>query len=159
MTESLFAGTVSAPLYAVLSFDGRRLLLPQAEIRSLEPLLDVQAARAEFPGSIGAILFEGERWPVYGVNRELALLDVSLPTRRVCVMLSLGEGYLGLLCDEIAPFGSSNPTLQPLPACMARPDSPVHALVNHEGEIGIVTTTARLWAFLQKASDAGRVYD
>jgi len=158
MTELLLAGTVSTPLYAVLSFDGRRLLLPQAEIRSLEPLLDVQAALAEFPGSIGAILFEGERWPVYGVDRELALLDVPPPTRRVCVMLSLGEGYLGMLCDQIAPFGSSNPALQPLPACMARPDSPVHALVVYEGEISVVTTTARLWAFLQDASGAERVY-
>lgn len=158
MTEPLLAGTVSTPLYAVLSFDGRHLLLPQTEIRSLEPLLDVQASLVEFPGSIGAILFEGERWPVYGVNRELALLDVSPPNRRVCVMLSLGEGYLGLLCDQIAPFGSSDPALQPLPACMARPDSPVYALVVYEGEIGIVTTTARLWAFLQNASDAGRVY-
>lgn len=155
---SMEAASEPALLYAVLTFDGRKLLLPQAEVRSLEPLLDIEPITAEFSDAVGTIAFGGEYWPVYCLDWELALLNEVPNIRRVCVVLSVGEAYLGLLCDQIAPFGSSRPALQPMPACMARSYSPFHALTIHAGEIACVTTAAQLWAFLQSTSDAGAAY-
>jgi len=67
--------------FTALILDGRKWLLPQAEIRLLGSLLDIdQEVRA--PGSIGAFALEDEWWPVYCLSGELQLLPQLAATRR-----------------------------------------------------------------------------
>jgi hypothetical protein len=139
------------PLYAVLRFAECRLLVPQREIRTLESVLDM-ASEKELPTTVGSMTFAGKAWPAYCLTNELAVIQELPSTRRVCVLLSQGRISLALVCDQLETLHQSGPKIQPLPACMATPDSPVEALVILQGSLGCVTSTARLAAYLAQTN-------
>ncbi len=136
-----------ATAYAMLTLDGRRLLLPQGDIRTLEPLADMDIASPPDQG-VGWIPFEGTQWPMYCLSGELSILGTIPPARRICVLLTLGDGYFGLLCDGLVALQGQAVEPSPLPACMARPGSPIEALVLQGDAMGLVSGAARLEAFL-----------
>lgn len=142
---------------AVLTMDGRRLLVPQGEIQSLEPLLDM-AREGSSPYTVGTIAFAGHWWPVYCLSRELEVLREIPLTRRLCGLLNDGNHQFALVCDQIEPLAEERPRLRPLPVCMATPDSPLLALLIQRGELGCVTSTARLAAFLADLENRKRAY-
>ena len=132
--------------FAVLTLDGCQWLLPQAEIQSLESLLDLDR-EVRIPDSIGAVAFAGEWWPVYCLSGELRILSQPPDSRRVCLLLNNDADRFGLVCDQIDTLVGVLPLLA-LPACMALPDSPIQALVLLDTGPGCVTTTERLAALL-----------
>ena len=134
------------PLLSLVTVDGHRWLLPQAEIRLLGPLLDIDQ-ELRTPCSIGAVGFEGEWWPVYCLSGELRLLAQLAANRRICLLLSNGVDRFGLVCDQVEPLGKAV-RFAPLPACMTTPDSPIQAITQLEGQIACVTTTEHLAAFI-----------
>jgi chemotaxis signal transduction protein len=141
--DRLASTTSVVSLYAVVSIDDCKLLLPQQEINSLESILDSTTTPQE-PPAIGAFTLDGESWPVFCLSSELAVLLAIPNTRRMCVLLKDGNHAFGLACDQIEPLRQQNMQLQPLPACMKTATSPVQALVLHGDAVGCVTTTARL---------------
>lgn len=132
--------------FAVLTLDGCQWLLPQAEIQSLESLLDLDR-EVRIPDSIGAVAFAGEWWPVYCLSGELRILSQPPDSRRVCLLLNNDADRFGLVCDQIDTLVGVLPLLA-LPACMTLPDSPIQALVLLDTGLGCVTTTERLAALL-----------
>lgn len=136
---------------AVLTLDGRRLLLPQRQVQSLEPLLDL-VRDSGIANAVGMIAFAGYWWPVYCLSGNLDVLSDIPPTRRVVTLLSDGEHLLALLCDQVEALDEEQPRLYPLPACMAGAVPALQALTLQQGELGCVTDTARLVAFLAQAS-------
>lgn len=137
------------PLYAVLTIDQRKLLLPQREIHTLESVLDVITA-TDVPNAIGSFTLAGNSWPVYCLSGQLDLM-LELPgTRRICVLLKDSTQGLGLVCDQIEPLGREDLRLQPLPPSMKTPTSPIQALVLRHDAIGCVTTTAHLATLIEQ---------
>jgi hypothetical protein len=132
--------------FAVVALDGRKWLLPQAEIQSLESLLEIDR-EVQAPHSIGAVAFEGEWWPVYCLSGELRILPHVPEGRRICLLLNNGADRFGLVCDGVEVLVGS-PRLLALPACMALPDSPIRALVLLDNGLGSATTTEHLAALL-----------
>lgn len=128
--------------FAVLTLDGCKWLLPQAEIQALESLMDLNRA-VQIPHSIGAVAFAGEWWPVYCLSGEAQILAQAPDPRRACPLLDNGADRFGLACDRVEML-AARPSLFALPACMALPDSPVQALVLLDDQLGCVTTTERL---------------
>jgi hypothetical protein len=140
------AGLREIQAFAVLTLDGYQWLLPQAEIQSLESLLDLDR-EVRIPYSIGAVAFAGKWWPVYCLSGELQILSQPPDNRRVCLLLNNDADRFGLVCDQIDLLVGVPPLLA-LPACMALPDSPIQALVLLDTGLGCVTTTERLAALL-----------
>lgn len=132
--------------FVVLTLDGCKWLMPQAEIQSLESLLDIDR-EVRVPHSVGAVAFGGEWWPVYCLSGELELLPHLPDGRRACPLLNNGADRFGLVCDSVETLAEV-PRLLALPACMALPDSPIQALALLNDELGCVTTTERLAALL-----------
>ncbi len=132
--------------FAVLTLDGRKWLLPQAEIQALESLLDIDR-EVRIPHSFGAVAFAGEWWPVYCLSGELQLLSHPPAGRRACPLLDNGADRFGLVCDQVETLTAA-PRLLALPTCMAPPNSPIQALVLLGDELGCVTTTEHLAALL-----------
>jgi len=133
-------------LFAALTLDGYRWLLPQTEIYSLESLPDIdQEVRA--PHSIGAVGSGGEWWPVYCLSGELQLLPQIPDSRRACVLLNNRADHFGLVCDQVETLAEA-PRLLDVPVCMRLPDSPLQALTLLDGGLGCVTTTEHLAALL-----------
>ncbi len=135
--------------FAVLTLDGRKWLLPQAEIQALESLLDIDH-EVRIPRSIGAVAFAGEWWPVYCLSGELRLLSEPPDSRRACPLLDNGADRFGLVCDQVEALTAAPRLLAP-PACMAPPNSPIRALALLGDELGCVTTTEHLAALIAAA--------
>lgn len=132
--------------FTVLTLDGRHWLLPQSEVYALESLLDIDREVRAAP-SIGALALAASWWPVYSLSGELQLLH-SLPAHRhLCLLLDNGADRFGLAGDQVETLKSS-PTPFPLPACMTKAESPIQALVLLDTELGYVTDTERLAAWL-----------
>ncbi|MDS4030579.1 MAG: hypothetical protein RKO66_10955 [Candidatus Contendobacter sp.] len=135
--------------FAVLTLDGRKWLLPQAEIQALESLLDIDR-EVRIPCSIGAVAFADEWWPVYCLSGELRILSDLPDGRRACPLLDNGADRFGLVCDQVEALTAAPRLLAP-PACMTPPDSPIGALALLNDELGYVTTTEHLAALIAAA--------
>lgn len=129
--------------YVFLSLGDRALLLPQSEIRSLESALDV---RTEAPpaNGVGWLSFENNDWPVYGFDKGLNPLSKLPSNQRCCALLSLEDGYFGLLCTNVATVAGSDLRVQSLPAAMSMPGSPLSGLAIYGDGVAVVSTTAAL---------------
>jgi hypothetical protein len=145
-TQTALADLRETRAFAVLTLDGCKWLLPQAEIQSLESLLEVDR-EVQAPHSVGAVAFAGEWWPVYCLSGELQILSHMPASRRACPLLNNGADRFGLVCDRVEGLGEA-PRLLALPACMALPDSPIQALALLDDGLGCVTTTEHLAALL-----------
>lgn len=145
-TQTALADLQATRTFAVLTLDGRKWLLPQAEIQSLESILDIDR-EVRIPHSVGAVAFVGEWWPVYCLSGELQILSYMPDSRRACPLLNNSADRFGLVCDRVEALAES-PRLLALPACMALPDSPIQALVLLDDGLGYVTTTEHLAALL-----------
>jgi hypothetical protein len=131
-----------SPALAVLVLDGCRWLLPQTEVASLEPLLDIDP-EVRPPGSIGAIAYRDAWWPVYCLSGELRILARMPDRRRVCLLLNNGADQFGLIADQ-AEVLAEPPPLFPLPACMRLPDSPIKALALFDTGLGYTTSAEHI---------------
>jgi hypothetical protein len=146
MPATALADLQAIRAFTVLTLDGCKWLLPQAEIQALESLLDIDR-EVRIPHSLGAVAFAGEWWPVYCLSGELQLLSRLPDSRRACPLLDNGADRFGLVCDQVETLTVS-PRLLALPACMALPGSPIQALALLHDELGCVTTTEQLAALL-----------
>jgi len=144
--------------YGALILDGRRLLVPQQEIVSLEPLLDM-THELQIPGAVGTLPFREAWWPVFCLSGNLDLLTELPDGRRYCMLLTNGEDGFGLACDQIEPLRQQPGRLQPLPTCMKLPHSPVQGLVVIRDGLGYVTDTASLAVFLEHSVTAAGIME
>lgn len=141
-----WADLQAIPSFAVLTLGGRKWLLPQAEIRTLESILDIDR-EVRIPHSVGAVAFGKEWWPVYCLSGELQILPQLPDDRRACPLLSNGADRFGLICERVDGLAKP-PRLFALPACMRLPGSPIQALAWLDDGLGCVTTTEHLAALL-----------
>lgn len=133
--------------YALLTLDQRTLLMPQSEIRTLESVLDIHTGHPPVQ-AVGWLSFEQQDCPVYGMDAALAPLSEVPVSQRICVLLTLSQGYFGLLCSDIATLPGSAVEFRPLPAAMATPNTPLRALALFEGRVALVSTAMALAAYL-----------
>lgn len=134
---------------ALLKIGGLNLLLPQSDIRTLESVTDVDHT-APALNSMGWIVFRQKRWPVYSLSENLALLTQADASQRACVMLEIGAGYIGVLCNDVAVV-QELPTGQiGLPVAMKRADTPILGLVQYGQGIACLSDASHLTAFIDK---------
>jgi len=134
--------------YAALRFDNCELLVPQGEIHTLEPVLDVDRT-TELPDAAGTLMVDGKARPIYCLDREFTAMPEIPPNRRVCVLLNAGEGrYFGLLCDDVESLSLASAHLHPVPTCMANPKLPILGLFVHQNGLSSVTASTRLATYL-----------
>lgn len=136
------------PSYALLTIGQRMLLLPQSEVHTLESVLDIRTEQPPLHG-VGWLSFEHQDWPVYGMDAALDPLSEIPASQRVCVLLILEKGYVGLLCSDVTTVRSAAVECRPLPQAMATPHTPLRALALFGDRIGLVSTTMALASYLR----------
>jgi hypothetical protein len=129
--------------YALLTIEQRLLLLPQREVRTLESVLDMRADDPPDHG-VGWLPFEQQNWPVYSMDTALNPLSAAPAKQRICALLTLPEGHVGLLCSDVAMAPGSTVKLRPLPQAMAKSHRPFTALALVGDRIGLVSTATVL---------------
>lgn len=132
---------------AMLKLDGLNLLLPQADIRTLESASDMDPA-APALNSAGWIPFQHKRWPVYCLSEKLELLDELPSGRRACVMLAYGGGFMGVLCNDVTVLKNFDASALDLPVAMRLPDTPITSLIEYAGGIACASNAARLTTYV-----------
>ena len=120
--------------WVLLAFDGCELIVPQRQVRVLEPVLDVIPS-SEVEGQVGWLPLRGERCPVYCLTRELAPLHSATPDRRVCIVLQFGPVHFGLLCTRAENVAPDEVRSFPLPQVMHAPYAAAEGLGVYEGRV------------------------
>jgi hypothetical protein len=137
------------PHYVALTLGEATLAVPQAEVHTLESMLDLEPDADGL--RVGWIRLHGRRWPVFCASPSLEPM-ASLPDgRRICVMLSAASGLFGFACDAVSSVDAAHLDLVTLPACMARPGHPVSALARSGDEVLCVTCAEDLLDFALRA--------
>jgi hypothetical protein len=135
------------PSYAFLTIEQHTLLLPQCEVRTLESVLDIRTEQPPAYG-VGWLSFAPQDWPVYGLDTALYPLSTVPASQRICVLLTLKEGYFGLLCSNVKTTQRSAVEFRPLPPAMAKPLTPLRALVLFGDRVGLVSSAMALAGYL-----------
>lgn len=134
---------------ALLKIDGLNLLLPQGEIRTLEPSSDIDTA-APALHSPGWVSYANKRWPVYCLSQELTLVDNVPAQRRACALMTMGAGYLGIMCDDMVVLKDVAAQRYELPVAMRLPSSPILYLVNYEQGIASVSNARQITSYVER---------
>lgn len=149
MRSTVLARPAANVTASMLKISGLRMMLPQKEIRALEAADDIVRLDAE-PPSVGWLHYAQQRWPVYCLSPELALLADIPATRRACVLLSAGDGYVGLLCDDVS-ISHQQSQQHELPPAMCLPNTPLLALAAmDDGSVVSVVSAKRLVAHVAR---------
>jgi len=143
-------GPQPAAHYVLLSMDTLRLLIPQNQVRTLEPGFEV---RYPDTGGTGWIEIEDMRSPVYCLSRNLEPLVTPPASRNVCVLLESEHGLFGVLCDQVAMFGEI--AAEPLPKCMRSAGTPIRGLALHGEQVLCIGSAAGLLACLEASPSSG----
>jgi hypothetical protein len=130
--------------YVVLGLGNLRLLLPQRQVYTIEPALDVERSEETDERRIS---IDGASWPVHCLSEDLRPMREVPSTRRICLLLRTTTGLLGLLCDRVALYGGGGEIqVLPVPGCMLTPDSPLRGLVLQGEEVLCLTCAEDLVA-------------
>ncbi len=131
----------------VLAIDNLRLILPQADIRTVESVSDVELA-GKMPRSAGWIKYLSQRWPVICFSDELAFLDEVPAPRRACVMLAFNGAYLGLLCDDARVLVNFAQQSFAVPASMRMHASPLTGLIQYEQGLACLSDASHVACYV-----------
>jgi len=137
--------------FAVLVFAGVQLLIPQTDIYSLEPTVDMQAAIAN-NSSVGQMEQQANRWFLYALDRHLNLLTDCPETYHIAILLKNVQPIYGLVCEQIYTLARSEMTIHLLPAAMDSIDSPLLALALVGNEVRYISSASALSRLLPQDS-------
>ena len=132
---------------AILSIGAVKVALPQNEIRTLEPVLDLR--RSESGPVVGSVDLDEGSWPIFALSEDLLPLDDLPGTRRVCVLLGQDETVFGIACDKVASIPTEQVRIIPAPEAVICRGSPVVSLAIHGEEVLCLSTTQALMRLLR----------
>lgn len=138
------SGTSTA---ALLKIDSLNVLLPQGDIRTLESSTDVDTI-APALHSVGWTTYLQKRWPVYCLSEELALMNIVPPERRACAIVTMGTGYIAIMCDDLIVLKDFTAHRYELLVAMKIAATPILYLVDYEQGIASVCNANRLTAYI-----------
>ena len=133
----------SSENFAAVIFDGLQLLIPQSDIYSLEPTVDMRSAIAR-DGSVGQIEQSGNIWDLYALSADLNLLKSYPETYRIIILMRNVQPVYGLLCEQIYTIARNEVSIHPIPAVMNAINSPLLALALVGEEVSYISSAAAL---------------
>lgn len=145
--ESEYSNPATSSYYAVLCIGEVYLLLPQNQVRTLEPAFDIQYAQEE---SIGWITVEGTSSPVYCLSKNIEPIREVPDDLHICALLNVEEGFYGILCNQVGMLKQSEIQVMSLPECMCTPTIPFNGLVLHDNKVLCVTSADELLDCIDK---------
>ena len=139
--------------YSLLRMDILGVLVPQEEVRTLEPATDLQTD-APPAGGVGWMPFNRERFPVFCFTEQLHRSLAVPSSRRICALLGAGEGGFGVLCSDVSLVRLPGTDARALPEAMTLPGRPIHGLALYQGAVLCLSSAARLFAHARAGAAA-----
>jgi len=144
--------SVPSAFVAALSIEEFTLLLPQHELRTFEPIADVETDYRE-NNEVGWIDIAGVKYPVYCISHDFLLLKTIPDERRIAVLLTLGKDMAGILCDELKIVSSKAISAYPMPECMNIPVAPFTGLAIYNNTICGMSSAPQLLSYLYREGE------
>lgn len=132
-------------LYVGLFWEDIALLFPREELSSVESVLDIVSESAAPPVS-GWLQAREQHWPTYSLDRQLQPQTELPRERRICALFT--QAGFALTCTSVVSLETPL-TAEPLPGCLRLPHSPLLGLARWNSRIALVTSSARIAAYLQ----------
>jgi hypothetical protein len=120
--------------FANLFMDGLNLLIPQNDIYSLEPVLDMRVIDDD-NGAVGEFERGGSIWIIYALSKDLTLLATRPNAYRVIILLKNLDYACGLLCEQVQPIARNQLVIHSLPSIMDSPQLPLIALARYDDQV------------------------
>jgi len=152
----------TATRFVVLVLEEIALVLPQHEIKALEPALDVKAsilqtADANQASVAGELALAEGTCPVYAFDADLRCLSTIPSPHRICAILHKGQQnhheQYAVSCVEVRLIARSKLALHEIPRLLKQ-KSPVKSLIVSDGQLLLGTTAAALFAHVASRIDA-----
>lgn len=137
--------------FALLHFDGTRLLVPQGDVRLLDLVADVDQ-RSTPANGVGWITFRQERAPVYSLSAQLEWQSGMEANRTICALLEAEGYYFGVMCTEVGIVQAGQIALHEIPVAMRRAEAPFSDLAFWDNNLACVSSAIRLKACLPVVS-------
>lgn len=137
--------------WALLNIDGITLALPQKDVVTIELVsaLEIIQNKGDAGKEMGWLTQGSHRWPVYCLDRRLAVTPMLTKTPRVCVLVHSDERTLGLAGAQVSLLASDEElNVQPLPPCLAEKDSPLSGLALYRDSMVMCVHVAALVNYL-----------
>jgi len=129
--------------FATLGFAGLQLLIPQSDIYSLEPAVDI-TPDTETIGSVGQLEQSGEVWSLYALSADLDLLKTCPDNYRIAILLKNVTPQYGLLCEQVNTISRDQISIHPIPPVMHCKNSPLLALALYGDEVRYISSASAL---------------
>lgn len=129
--------------FAVLVFAGLQVLIPQNDIFSLEPIIDMTPPDAD-SRSVGQLQQSGHAWSLYALSANLTLLTSRPDSYRIAILIKNSQPVCGLLCEQVYSIERSEISIHPVPAAMQCENSPLLALAMVGEEVRCISSATIL---------------
>ncbi len=129
--------------FANLVFGDLQLLIPQTDIYTLEPTIDMLPSVATI-GSVGQLKQSDNVWSLYALSDDLTLLSHCPDTYRIAILMKNSQPSYGLLCEQVQTIARSELTIYPLPTVMNGENSPLLALAVYGDEVRYISSAMTL---------------
>jgi len=133
----------SSEYFANITFAGLQLLIPQSDIYSLEPTVDMTPC-LDVMGATGQLQQGNEVWSLYALSSDLSLLHSCPDSYRIAVLLKNVKPIYGLLCEQIDSLARNQISIHPIPTAMRNPKSPLLALALYGEEVRYISSASEL---------------
>ena len=146
--QTISSGTLSASdLFAVLSIDRLRLLLPHHQVRTLEPVSDIDLSKKQ-NREVGWLEAGEVKSPIYCFSRDLVVLETIPNERRIAVVMVADTGSIGVLCDDLNIMPRDDFISHPLPVSMNTSGTPLTGLAIHDDAICCLSSANHLLEYV-----------
>jgi len=129
--------------FAVLVFAGLQLLIPQNDIFSLEPTIDMTPSTTTI-GSVGQLQQSNQAYALYALSADFTLLNSCPESYRIAVLMKNVNPVYGVLCEQIDTIKRDQLSIHPVPAAMRRENSPLLALALVGEEVRYISSANAL---------------
>jgi chemotaxis signal transduction protein len=130
--------------FALLVFEDMKLLIPQTDIYSLEPVADMLPASDKQLNSVGEINQGGQVWPVYALSTDLNALNSIPKSSRIIILMKNVQPEYGLLCDQVDTIKRSEISIHPVPAAVQGKNSPLLAIAIQDSQVRYISSASAL---------------
>jgi hypothetical protein len=132
-----------AAMMTLISIDDQRLVIPQHQIVTLEPVEDLNHKNC-VDHSVGWIITEAGQIPVYNLDNELMLTNLD-EKRRIVIVLANAGGDYAILADELNILSADTLVWQELPWAIRSNESPVNRVAVYEQTLICLTNADDLF--------------
>jgi hypothetical protein len=133
----------SSDYFANVTFAGLQLLIPQSDIYSLEPTVDMTPC-LDAIGAVGQLQQGNEVWSLYALSSDLTLLNSCPDSYRIAVLLKNIKPVYGLVCEQIDTLARNQISIHPIPTAMRNLESPLLALALYGEEVRYISSASAL---------------